>query len=869
MISSMKAASKILIYGRYMGYALLMHFLCYKQVSAQQSFGPIPDIIVEKPENGSDFPIVSYNRSAAALRYDTADYKGVVRAIGDLRSDIARVTGVYPVSALPRVAAEYEIIIGTLGNSQLIDELVSSGKFEVKDIQGKWESFVITTISNPIPGVRQCLVIAGSDKRGTIFGIYELSKQLGVSPWYWWADVPARQRSAAYVLSGRYASGEPKVRYRGIFINDEAPCFTGWTDEKFGGRNSAMYAHMYELLLRLHANYLWPAMWSSAFNEDDPENPRLADEYGIVMGTSHHEPMIRSKVEWDNHKNDFGNGQWNYVTNKKGVQEFWRQGLERNKHYESILTMGMRGDGDEPMPDAGSAQANFKVLQDIMTDQRRIITEVTGKPSSKIPQIWALYSEVLEYFDQGMKVPDDMIILLCDDNWGDVRRLPEPGETKHPGGYGIYYHVDLHGAPRAYQWLNMTQIPHMWEQLQLTYCYGVNKVWILNVGDLKPNEYPMDFFLNMAWNPDLFNESNLDDYARKFCQEQFGTEACSEAAEILSTCCKYNSRVSAEMLNCRTFNLESGEFLQVRDAYLALETNALRQYATIPDTLKDAYMELILHPVRAMSNLYDLYFSVAMNLKLAAEKDMKANYWADRAEYCYRRDAELSRDYNLNIAGGKWNHLMDQTHIGYTSWNEPKEGNIMPAVVHVLPEEAVKGHYRFSEKNSVVVMEAEHYYSCRANNNTRWSVIPDLGRTLSGIALMPYTEKTDGAALSYMMKMYFRSDSVTIHLFFDSTLPFKKGGHRVAVSLDDGPEKIRNINDQLTWKNNYSKMYPAGAARIITTEVTLPITPNNLGTYVLTIRPLDPGIVFYKIIVDNGGYEPAYLNMTESLYQRK
>lgn len=847
---------------------LMLSVAVHYSASAQQTSGLISKIVVDKPQCDLDFPIVSDFHKAASLRYDTGDYKGVIRAIGDLRYDIDKVTGVMPRLVYEEAPADYEIVIGTVGKNKFMNRLIASHKLDLKELKGKWESFIIATVQDPCPGVKEYLVVAGSDKRGTIYGTYELSRQLGVSPWYWWADVPAKKRQAAYVLEGRYESGEPKVRYRGIFINDEAPCFTGWSDEKFGGRNSKMYSHIFELLLRLRANYLWPAMWSSAFNEDDPENARLADEYGIVMGTSHHEPMIRSKVEWDRHKSDFGNGQWNYFTNKEGIKAFWKQGIERNKNFESILTMGMRGDGDEPMPDAGSAQKNFKVLQDIMTDQRRIIEDVTGKPASKTPQIWALYSEVLDYYDQGMKVPDDMIILLCDDNWGDVRRLPELGAKKHPGGYGIYYHVDLHGAPRAYQWLNMTQIPHMWEQLQLTYKYGVDKVWILNVGDLKPMEYPMTFFMDMAWNPDSFNANNLDNYSKKFCSEQFGDDASAEAADILNTYCKYNSRVTAEMMNQKAYNLTTGEFLEVRDAYLALETRALRQFLKLPDALKDAYKELVLYPVQAMANLYDMYYAVAMNDKYASEKDLHANYWADHAEYCFKRDAELSDDYNKNIAGGKWNHMMDQTHIGYTSWDEPRGGNIMPKVIRVDPDEVKYGGYVFYEKNNVVVMESEHYFKSIAGDKTKWTVIPDLGRTLSGVALMPYTEKTDKSAVIYQMNLNSKPDSIKLRVIFNCVLPFKKGGHRVAASFDNGAEKIWNINDQLNWKNNYSKMYPAGAERIIETVVTFPLQNNTNGVHILTIRPMDPGIVICKVIVDDGGYEQTRLKMQESPYTR-
>lgn len=851
-------------------WSLMFLLAFFNTVNAQQTNGLMANIITENSEGTNvAFPIVNKEKVATPIRYDTSDFKGVIRAIGDLQNDINSVTGIKPVLFTNNAVEGYEIVIGTLGNSKLIDNLAQSGKLSTKDLKGKWESFVITTIDDSKKAGRKILAIAGSDKRGTIYGIYELSRQLGVSPWYWWGDVPAKKRTTAYVLPGRYASGEPKVKYRGIFINDEAPCFSGWAKEKFGGANSKVYSHMFELLLRLRANYLWPAMWGNAFNEDDPESPRIADEYGIVMGTSHHEPMMRAQKEWGNHRKDYGNGEWNYKTNKIALQRFWEDGLERNKNYENIVTMGMRGDGDLPMQDLGSAEANFKELENIIKDQRDIIKKVTQKPINQTPQIWALYSEVLEYFDQGMKVPDDMTILLCDDNWGNVRRLPELGSKKHPGGYGIYYHVDLHGAPRAYQWLNMTQIPHMWEQLQLTYNYGVDKIWLLNVGDLKPNEYPMDFFLNMAWNPTSFNENNLQEYARKFCEEQFGATQAKEAAEIISTYCKFNSRVTAEMMNHKTYNLESGEFLKVKDAYLALETKALRQFMTLPDNYKDSYKQFILHPVRAMANLYDMYYAVAMNEKLAAEKDIKANYWADYVDACFKRDADYSYDYNHNISGGKWNHIMDQTHIGYKSWDEPRGGNIKPTVIRIAPEEVKKGGYIFDEKNRVVVMEGEHYFETKNTSKTNWTVIPDLGRTLSGISLMPYTETTKGAEIQYKINLQSKKESIKLRVFFDCTLPFKKGGHNVTASFNGVNETSWNINDQLTWANNYSKMYPAGAARMIETTVTLALPKTSDDSYILTLKPLDPGIVVYKVIVDMDGFEQTHLKMDESPYRRK
>jgi hypothetical protein len=839
--------------------------VCFSGIfSAQQTSGITENII----SNDSGFPIVSSDGNATNLFYDLSENIAVIRAAKDLQSDIQKVTGKLPNLSTSETSGDFEIIIGTLGTNKQIDQLISSKKINAKDLKGKWESFVITTVENSKSKSKKQLIIAGSDRRGTIYGIYELSKQLGVSPWYYWNDVPVKKRSSAYVIPGYFSSGEPKVKYRGIFINDEEPAFGTWARTKFGGINSKMYANMFELLLRLRANYLWPAMWGKAFNEDDPLNPKVADEYGIVMGTSHHEPMMRAQKEWGNHRKEYGNGEWNYHTNKDALLKFWEDGFSRNKNYDNLVTMGMRGDGDEPMSDLGSAEANFKLLEKIMQDQRKIIEKVTKKPAKETPQLWALYSEVLYYYDQGMKVPDDMTILLCDDNWGNVRRLPYLDAKKHPGGYGMYYHVDLHGAPRAYQWLNMTQIPHMWEQLQLTYSYGVDKIWILNVGDLKPNEYPMDFFLNMAWNPTSFTHDNLENYTVKFAEEHFGKNNAKEIAEIINLYCKYNSRVSAEMMNHRTYNLQSGEFLQVRDSYLALETRALRQFINLDDAYKDTYKQIVLHPVRAMSNLYDMYYSVAMNHKLAEEKDMKANYWADHADECFARDAEYTKDYNLNISGGKWNHMMDQTHIGYKSWDEPKEGNIKPTVYRITSEEAKTGGYIFEEKNDVVAMEAEHFFDVKAPSNTKWTVIPDLGRTLSGIALMPYTEKTDGSFIKYQFKLKNNPSTIKVHFFFDSTLPFKKGGHSVKAYFDKNDSKTIGINQDLTWANNYTKMYPAAAARLVEKVETFTLPANQNGNHTLTIEPLDPGIVLYKIVVDNGSYEETYLKMDESPYKR-
>ena len=849
---------------------------------------PVENFVVGEAGNGN-FPLVT-PQEVAALCYDRNEHAGVVRAIRDLQEDVLRVTGRSPRVTLEKGAA-LPVIIGTLGRNALVTDRVERGILRAEDLDGKWESFVIAVVDNPAAGMPRALVIAGSDKRGTIYGIYELSRRLGVSPWYWWADVPVKRREAVYVKADTYVvSGEPKVKYRGIFINDEFPCMTEWAREKFGGLNSQMYAHVYELLLRLRANMLWPAMWGSfkeykplvsvpkdedglfagnCFNEDDPDNPRLADEYGIVVGTSHHEPMQRSQQEWIRHKQDYGNGEWNWLTNKEAIKRFFREGIENTKDYESMVTIGMRGDEDRPMTDAGSREANFRVMEEIIAEQRKIIRKATGRPAEEMPQVWTLYSEVLDYYDGGLDVPDDVIVMLCDDNFGHVRRLPSLEEERHPGGYGMYYHVGYYGAPRASKWLTMSALPEMWEQLSATYDYGVDKFWILNVGDIKPHEYAIDFFMEMAWNPDTFRVDNLQDYAEKFCAMQFGERQAREAAALLSAYGRYASRVTAEMLDAETYNLESGEFKAVRDEFMALEARALRQYLTLDAACHDAYKELVLFPIQGMANLYDMYYALAMNRKLAAEGNAEANAWADRVEACFVRDSLLCYDYNHRVADGKWNHMMDQVHIGYTEWHAPRH-NRMPEVKRVAErQDGLLTGYVFREKAGVVSMEAEHVFAVEDAAEAAWTVIPGLGRTLSGLALMPYTAATDGARADYRMRIDAVRDSVDVYLTFAATMPFLPGGHHASVALDGSVEATIGLNQDLTWENKYTLMYPTAAARIISKRVRLPLPETSDGMHTLTYRPLQPGVVLEKVIVDCGGYEPTHLGMPESPYEKK
>ena len=795
---------------------------------------------------------------------DTNDCKGVSYAAHALLQDIKSVSGA--TATLTSDAgflkkadtARPAILVGTIGHSAAIDQLVKQKRINGNLLKGKREKFIITLIDGQ-------LVIAGSDRRGTIYGIYELSQQMGVSPWYDWADVPVEHHDSIFVNKGIYTDGEPAVRYRGIFLNDEAPCLTSWVKNTYGTGygDHRFYQRVFELVLRLRGNMMWPAMWGWAFYADDPENEKTADEMGVVMSTSHHEPMARNHQEYA--RNRKGWGPWNYQKNKANLQKFFREGIERMKGTEQIVTIGMRGDGDEAM----SAEADTKLMSQIINDQRKIIADVTGKKASETPQVWALYKEVLDYYDKGMKVPDDVTLLLCDDNWGNVRRVPNAKERKHKGGWGLYYHVDYVGAPRNSKMLNVTPVQNPWEQLTLAYENGIDRLWILNVGDLKPMEYPISQFMDMAWNPRKYDVNNITRHTRDWCAQQFGESQADEAARILNLICKYNGRCTPEMLDKNTYSLENGEWQEVVNQYLQLEADALRQYNSLPAAYHDAYRQIILFPIELMSNLHQMYFAQAQNHALYKQNNPKANIWADECERLFKRDSLICDVYNHKMSGGKWNGMMTQKHIGYKSWNDAFEKDTCPELFRVTSKNGVI----ISENSGVVEIEAPYYSSKTDAAEAKWTEIPFMGKSVSAMTLMPYTKSVKGASITYKFKMQVSKTSddktsddkafnsnvsngkqkVRIHVITKSTLDYlNKGGLTYGVSLDGASPVEVNFNKDLNEKpeNIYNIYYPTIATRIVDQVIELELPATTDGIHSLTLTPNDPAIVFEKIVID-------------------
>ena len=834
-------------------------------------------------QTSSGFAIVN-NNEATAIYLSDNDYEGVKKIVQKFQEDIERVTNIKPSIISNEIPSNgTAIIVGTIGNSNLIDQLIEEKKLEVSLVKGKWETFLIQTIKNPFEGVEEALVIVGSDKRGTIYGMFDVSYEIGVSPHHFWADVPSKKKENVFITRGSYTKGSPKVKYRGIFINDEAPALSGWAFEKFGGFNAEFYDHVFEYILRMKGNYLWPSMWGRMFYENDPQNPILANEYGIVMGTSHHEPLTRAHAEWQR----FGKGEWNYNTNPEGLRKFWTEGMERRGNTETIVTVGMRGDGDEAMSEGTATE----LLETIVKDQRKIIEDVTGKPAEETPQMWALYKEVQDYYDQGMQVPDDVTLLLCDDNWGNIRKLPALDAKPRKGGYGIYYHYDYVGGPRNYKWINTTQIERVWEQMHLAYEHNADRVWIVNVGDIKPMEFPIEFFLDYAWNPEKWNADNLQDYYTEWAEKQFGSQFAEDIADMLRKYTKYNARRKPELLNIPVYNLTYfNEAEKIVEDYNLLAKKAKDLKQKLPRDYHDAFYQLVEHPIIASANLNELYLATEKNKLYATQGKVIANTYAEKVKELFVKDSLMTKYYHEELANGKWNHMMSQTHIGYDNWQQPRF-NVMPETIlvdenteiEVADEETLasidletpsdaKG---FIENSGYISMEAHHFSSKTEPESFQWKVVENLGKSGSSVISLPIKKgrvvlNEDSPKLSY--NVHFQNKGkVKVHAYFSPTINYStREGMYYGLSFDnemptqvnyDTDPLIFNYNGKVpsNWQNNVSDNI-----KVITTEFEI----NKTGNHILNYYRVDEGLVLQKIVIETQEKKipKTYLGPPESKY---
>lgn len=825
--------------------------------------------------SSDSFKISSKGKSASIL-VDENDWKGVKRAVSDLADDVRKVSGVASEVLIGTKKGKDDIIVGTIGKSRLIDNMIEKGVLNVDSVKGQWESYLIDVVDGN-------LVIAGSDKRGTIYGIYDISKRIGVSPWYYWADVPVEHNEEIEYTSGRFIQPSPKVKYRGIFINDEWPSFGGWCVNSFGGVNSKAYAHMFELLLRLKANYLWPAMWDTAFNEDDPECPRLADEYGIVMGTSHHEPMMRAHKEYTRKRDKIG--AWDFASNPKGIEDFFRAGIERNKDYDNLVTIGMRGDGDVAMG-SGNDSVNMLTLKKVIDCQRGILSDVYGRADS-VPQLWAIFTEVQRYYDAGFNVPEDVTLLFCDNNWGYIRRVAPEEERGRKGGFGMYYHIDMNGGPWNDRWINTSPLPKLREQLNLAYQSGIDRIWIINVGDLKPKELPIDFIMDYAWNPEKIQPGDEKNWLTEWSKSVFGEDIAEEVADVLSKYPKYNLWRKPEVQTTGLFSVENyNETERLDSIWLDLEKKTEELSHKIRPESKDAFYQLVYYPVMASSGVARLYLAAENNRHYADNSDKRANAFADKVNELFMRDKELTEFYNDSVAGGKWRGMMQDNHIGYTIWSMP-EKNIMPEVRYISDEIVSNDEGKIAKFSSEEYsISAINYDRKSGNGEVNWILLPDLGRGegcmgIDNVTASSISDPSTGPVLEYDIYTD-KNDSLTIAIGILPTQDINPArGLRLGVQIDNDDVKILDARrglvdtfDEYTPQNlKVSKKLKAlpprgklalnGHGRHMRNEVfdnirwlDASFEMKNSGKHTVKIVMIDPEIVVERLVInpDNSCY---------------
>ncbi len=723
----------------------------------------------------TDVWLLAHGQTAVPLLVETNSPPAVLRAANDLAQDIARVTGKSPtVENTPAATSANLVIIGTLGQSPLLDRLAAAGKLATKGVAGQWESYVLQLVDHPLPGVDRALVIAGSDRRGTIFGIYDLSARIGVSPWYWWADVPVTHRDSVALRGDLFQQGPPAVKYRGIFLNDEdwglRPWATQTLEPENGNIGPKTYAHLFELLLRLHANYLWPAMHPGtlAFNHF-PENKKIADAYGIVMGSSHCEQMLCDNVsEWDEKKY----GDYNFVTNPSGVLKYWAQRVHDNGAYENIYTVGMRGIHDGGMPGGGTTREKAARLHDIISHQRDLLTQGVNSDVARVPQIFCPYKEVLELYRLAPNIPDDITLVWPDDNYGYVRQFSSPAERARSGGGGVYYHISYWGAPYDYLWLDTTAPALIAEEMTKAYAYGANRVWILNVGDLKPGEIGAEFFLNLGWNPSAWNGVNTDEMLTRQFTRDFGPELAPEIVSILDEYYRLNFSRKPEHMGIDPKNrflkqspfsstLNGDETLRRVVAWRTLVNRVAALVNHVPVPARDAFFEFIGYPVRTACAANVKALAIANFDAANAQGRIMNPEWNQIAGQAQTKIDTLTKAYNETLAAGKWRGMMSAQPRKLATFNPPS-----------LPPQP---DYPWCPARLGVVVEGTPTAHLASDTNTPCPALPEFTYPLSPTAFVDVFN-----AGTAPMKWSVESDEPWIHF----TPASGAADARVQVTID-------------------------------------------------------------------------------------
>ncbi|MFT4176160.1 MAG: glycosyl hydrolase 115 family protein [Luteolibacter sp.] len=689
----------------------------------------------------SDFPLV-VNQQAAKILVDKNDAE-VVRIAGEmLATDIERVSGVKPVveEASEKPSGPI-VILGTLGKDARIADLVKRDELQVDGLEQKWESFLIQIVENPFPGVPSALVIVGSDRRGTAYGAVTISETIGVSPWVWWADASPIPRKTLVLSAGNYMEGPPSVKYRGIFLNDEDWGLLPWAAKTFEPEHKNIgpktYTRIFELLLRLKANYLWPAMHdpTRAFNFF-PENKLIADRYAIVMGSSHCEQMLRNNVtEWPKKERNL----WNPVTNLPAIVEYWEQRVQENGKFENTYTVGMRGIHDTGMPGGGTLSEKRERLENIIQIQRGLLSKHVNPDASKVPQIFCPYKEVLDVYQDGMKLPDDITLVWPDDNYGYIRQLPDAVERERSGGSGIYYHLSYLGRPHPYLWLDSTSPALIWHEMSKAYELGARKLWVVNVGDIKPIEAGTTLFLQLAWNIDRYGPDAQADFLRDFYSRQFGEEYGAEIAKLMDGYFRLCAIRRPDNMGFNTWGRgrepvrdsywshdpENDEAQQIQDRWLELAGKATDIGAKLPPAFDHAYFQLVEYPVCAGAALVEKIIT-AEKVRVLDAQDL-----IPRAEAAFKRVLDLTKEYN-SLNDGKWRGMMDYRPIKLSVYREPS---------FTKPADGKAGPQQAPEPKNRITVDVTGFTKTGERDGTGWKVIEGLGPRGRALTVLPRKDR--------------------------------------------------------------------------------------------------------------------------------
>lgn len=638
----------------------------------------------ERQVTQDDFPLVT-KQFNAVICCDDNDELVVNKVVGFFAEDVMRVTGrKLSISVNDIPMSDYIVLVGTVGKNRWIDQLIAKGLIDVTSIQDGWEQYYVTIIDKPFSGVKKALVIVGSDRRGTAYGLLSLSELIGVSPWYWWADVPIEKKTNLYLSVKSFSSSEPSVKYRGIFINDEDWGLKPWASHTFepeiGDIGPRTYAKICELLLRLKANYLCPAMHSctKAFNYY-PKNKLVADSFAIVMGSVHCEPLLFNNAsEWDRKTM----GEWNYVTNRDGINKVLRRRIHENGKYENVYTLAMRGIHDAVMAGDLSLEEQARVLEKAFADQREILSTEIGKPIDKIPQVFTPYKEVLETYNHGLKLPDDISIIWSDDDFGYMKRLSNASERQRKGRSGVYYHVSYWGPPKHYLWISSTSPALMFEELEKAYRSTADYLWVVNVGDIKPAEYPITLFMDMAYDIKQFDYSNINKHPVDFLCKIFGEKYRSDLAEIMKTYFRLAFMRKPEYME-RNMDTEFSiqHYREVDERLRDYERIAAKAEKILEDLDKEyvpAFFQLVYYNVKGAALVNGMVLAGQKNRWYVSNHRASASQMALKAKNCADSLELITAQYN-KLLGGKWKGMMSLIHGGARSFERVRVDSVVLA----------------------------------------------------------------------------------------------------------------------------------------------------------------------------------------------